>query len=186
MGLVVVPLIGGLILVEHRLGVRAMADHGDQRHQHGYKAHGEGHRAQQTLTRGVFGVFLQLLGFVGFHEMNLPSLGWLFPLPVCAVLGVFDHDAFFGEFVADLIGAGEVALLFGLRAFGHQSLDGLIGQPLRGQQLGSHIGGAALALGPLDGAARDFGVAVLDHVEEDSPLLRSEDVGAQVVQHQQA
>ena len=37
----------------------------------------------------------------------------LFSLPADAVFGVFEEDAFLEEFVADGVGAGEVALLFG-------------------------------------------------------------------------
>jgi hypothetical protein len=46
---------------------------------------------------GVLGLFLQLLGFIGFHGDDL-LIGWgvgngLFPLPADAVFGIFYHDA---------------------------------------------------------------------------------------------
>ena len=67
MGLIFVPLVGGLVLVEHGFSVGAMAEHGGDGHQHGYHAHGKGDRAERPLVLNVLGLFLQLLGFVGFH-----------------------------------------------------------------------------------------------------------------------
>ncbi len=62
--LIIVPLIGRLVLVENRLGLRAMAQHRDHGHQHGQHAHGEGDRPHRRFVRAVFRVFLQFLRFV--------------------------------------------------------------------------------------------------------------------------
>ena len=55
--------------------------------------------------------------------LNRPSSVRLLSLPADAFLGVFEEDTFFQEFVADGIGAGEVALLLSLGALGYQGVD---------------------------------------------------------------
>ena len=62
---------------ENGLGVGAMAQHGGDGHQHGQHGHGQGNRAHRRFMRSMFGVFLQLLGFVGFHGGRPPDLASL-------------------------------------------------------------------------------------------------------------
>ena len=57
----------------------------------------------------------------------------LLALPTNAVFGVFDEDAVFGELVADLVGAGEVALTLGKGALGYQSVNSLVGKGIEGE-----------------------------------------------------
>src|ERR1039458_2755286 len=44
-----------------------MTEYGGDGHQHGQHSHGKGDRAQCGFVLGLLGLFLQLLGFVGFH-----------------------------------------------------------------------------------------------------------------------
>ena len=64
--LVEIPLVRGLVLIEHSLGVGAMAKNGGNGHQNGDHAHGEGDRAHGPLAP-LFGMFFEFLDFVGFH-----------------------------------------------------------------------------------------------------------------------
>ena len=77
-----------------------------------------------VLTLGEHGYETALKGKNGF--VCLVQRSWaagfgdaeLLALPADAVFGVFEEDAGVEELVADGVGAGEVALLFGLGALG--------------------------------------------------------------------
>jgi len=77
----------------------------------------------------------------------------LFALPADAVFGVFEEDAFFEELVADGVGAGEVALLLGQRAFGDEGVDVGVGEAEGGGEFSACLGEAAFGLGPGEGGA---------------------------------
>ena len=72
----------------------------------------------------------------------------LFPLPPHPILGVLDDYALFRQFIANLVGAGEVALPLGRGPLGHQRINSFIGQPLPRQQLWRHIGHSPFLLSP--------------------------------------
>src|SRR5208337_1433439 len=90
----------------------------------------------------------------------------LLALPAHAFFRIFDDDALLVQLLADLVGAGKVALFPGQFAFGHQGIDGFVGKRLAGQQFGSHIGLATGLCSPLQSPSRGLGIVVFDHVKD--------------------
>ena len=82
---------------------------------------------------------------------------------------------FSSKLVADSVGAGEVALLFGLGALGDEGVDvgvGEAGGP-KAEHFGGDVGRAAFGFGPCQGGAGRLGVMILEHGED----------GVEIVEH---
>ncbi len=96
----------------------------------------------------------------------LPVVRHLLPLPADAVFRVFEENALGEEVVADSVGAGEVALLFGEGAVGDQGIDLGVGKGEGGEEIGVSLVEAAFSFGPGEGGAGVFGVAVVEDGED--------------------
>ena len=73
------------------------------------------------------------------------------------------------EIIADAVGAGEVALSFGLLALGDERFDLGVrraGGPESRDEVGVGLIEAVFAFGPIQGPSGKFGVAVLEHGED--------------------
>ncbi len=92
--------------------------------------------------------------------------GHLLALPADAIFGVFDEDAFGEQVVADGVGAGEVAGLLGLGAFGDESVDVGVGERKSCDERGVGLVEAAFGFGPGERGAGDGGVVIFEDGED--------------------
>src|ERR1700736_3638976 len=97
----------------------------------------------------------------------------LLAFPADAFFAVFDEDAFGQGVVADAGGAGEVAALLGLGAFGYEGVDFGVGEGERGAEFGGGFVEAAFLFGPGEGGAGEVGVVVFEDAED--PVEEGED-----------
>src|ERR1700761_4085787 len=120
-----------------------------------------------TKARAHFCTFATRLKSCPFAKNPRTLLTWtLFTLPARSILRVFDQNAFFGQVLADLIGARKVAAFLGHVAFLHQGVDFVVVDRSLGQQLWSNIVHAAGLLSPLQSVPSRFGIAVLDYIKD--------------------
>ena len=105
---------------------------------------------------------------------------WLLALPGDAGFGVFEEDAFFEEFVADRVGAGEVATFAAVVAFCDEAVDVIVGEAESVDEFGGDACLAALGFGPVDGGAGGGGVAVGEDVEDGVEVMEERAGGGEI------